>query len=322
MSAATRATRIPIKTFSITFPGHQEFDESPFATQVASHCGACHHEFSLTPSLIDTLPKIVWHADEPFAISSAFALYHLSRLAREHVKVVLSGDGSDEIFAGYVWRHHDFPTLPAVDRTAFHRRLAAIARHPTINSHLPDFVRRWVQQPPKDERYLQSFITYQNDEIGELLEPAFASAVQDAWHENVVQRCLDGVNNSEQLVKKLYTDIKTTLVSEMLTKVDRMTMAHGLEARVPFLDHRLVQWAFTIPGRHKLIGQTGKALVKKAMEQYLPRSILYRPKQGFNVPLKIWMRNDLKQFTRDLLAPSHNPPTRFVPARSRCEAAR
>ena len=98
-SIVVRAARLnnrPIKTFSISFPGLQEFDESSFAGLVASHCGAQHHEFNLTPDLIGSLPKIVWHADEPFAVSSAFALYHLSKLARQHVKVVLSGDGGDE----------------------------------------------------------------------------------------------------------------------------------------------------------------------------------------------------------------------------------
>jgi asparagine synthase (glutamine-hydrolysing) len=116
-----------------------------------------------------------------------------------------------------------------------------------------------------------------------------------------VQRCLDQAPGGEQLARKLYTDIKTTLVSEMLTKVDRMTMAHGLEARVPFLDHHLVEWAFTVPGRYKLCNREGKLLVKKAMERHLPRDILYRPKQGFNVPLKLWMRAELKEFVRDSL---------------------
>src|SRR5262249_18109650 len=102
----------PVETFSITFPGLVEFDESPYAAAAAAHCGARHHEFHLTPNLVDSLPQIAWHADEPFAISSAFALFYLAQLARQHVKVVLSGDGGDEVFAGYLWRHVDFPELP------------------------------------------------------------------------------------------------------------------------------------------------------------------------------------------------------------------
>jgi asparagine synthase (glutamine-hydrolysing) len=116
-----------------------------------------------------------------------------------------------------------------------------------------------------------------------------------------VLRRLDETAGHEQLSRKLYADIKTTLVSEMLTKVDRMTMAHGLEARVPFLDHRLVEWAFTVPARHKLHNGEGKRLVKKGFEDRLPREILYRPKQGFNVPLGLWMRDELHDFVRDTL---------------------
>jgi asparagine synthase (glutamine-hydrolysing) len=143
---------------------------------------------------------------------------------------------------------------------------------------------------------------FHDAELGELLEPQCAAAVIPAWESNVVQRYFDSAPTAEQLARKLYTDVKSTLVSEMLTKVDRMTMAHGLEARVPFLDHRLVEWAFTLPARHKLRGMDGKRVVKKAMEPYLPRATIERKKQGFNVPMSIWMRNELKEFVRDQLS--------------------
>jgi len=116
---------------------------------------------------------------------------------------------------------------------------------------------------------------------------------------------MDEAPTGEQLAQKLYADVKTTLVSEMLTKVDRMTMAHGLEARVPFLDHHLVQWAFTVPGVHKLSNGSGKRLLKKAMVRDLPQEILHRPKQGFNVPMRLWMRSELREFVRDNLTTSH-----------------
>jgi asparagine synthase (glutamine-hydrolysing) len=142
-------------------------------------------------------------------------------------------------------------------------------------------------------------------DIADLLEPGLAVSVAEAWADNAVQTSLDEAPGSEQLARKLYADMKTTLVSEMLTKVDRMTMAHGLEARVPFLDHHLVEWAFTVPGPHKLRDTEGKLLVKKAMERYLPRDILYRRKQGFNVPMKLWMRRELRDYVRDNLADTH-----------------
>ncbi len=299
VAAAARVATAPIETFSITFPGLSEFDESPFAASVATHCRAHHHEFSLTPNLIDGLSRVAWHADEPFAISSAFALYFLAKLAREHVKVALSGDGGDEVFAGYVWRHIDFPEIPRSAMVAASYLGSAFGPLAVL---LPAPLRRRLgYAQTRDERYLRSFTCFQKDDLAELLEPDAAAAIIEGLADNVVQRCLDQAPGGEQLARKLYTDIKTTLVSEMLTKVDRMTMAHGLEARVPFLDHHLVEWAFTVPGRYKLCNREGKLLVKKAMERHLPRDILYRPKQGFNVPLKLWMRAELKEFVRDSL---------------------
>jgi asparagine synthase (glutamine-hydrolysing) len=301
VSAASRCATAPVETFSITFPGLSEFDESPHAKLVAANCGAHHHEFHLVPSLIDGLSQVVWHADEPFAISSAFALYFLAKLARQHVKVVLSGDGGDEVFAGYVWRHADFPPLAGMVPTLGNGLMArlrditaSIARTRTINA---DGRPKWS----RDERYLRSFSCFQREDLAALLRPEATAPILDGLDNNIVQRCLDAAPGGSQLERKLYTDIKTTLVSEMMTKVDRMTMAHGLEARVPFLDHHLVSWAFTVPSRHKLRGGEGKYLVKKALEPHLPRSILYRPKQGFNVPMKLWIRNELRDFVGDNL---------------------
>jgi asparagine synthase (glutamine-hydrolysing) len=301
VSAAAGVASAPIETFSITFPGLAEFDEGPYAVSVAAHCGARHHEMRLSPDLIEGLSRVAWHADEPFAISSAFALYFLAQLARRHVKVVLSGDGGDEVFAGYVWRHADFPPLglPATARS----QLALALRGVSMLAGLMPAIRRSRRGSghPRDERYLRSFSCLQRDDLAQLLQPELAVPVLHALQDNVVQRCLDTAPGQDQLDRKLYTDIKTTLVSEMLTKVDRMTMAHGLEARVPFLDHHLVSWAFTVPSSYKLRGSDGKYLVKKAMEPYLPPDILYRPKQGFNVPMKVWMRSELRDFIHDSL---------------------
>ena len=303
---ARRTTNLPIETFSITFPGLAEFDESGYASAVAAHCGTHHHEFKLTPKLIKSLPRIVWHADEPFAISSAFALYHLAEFARRHVKVVLSGDGGDEVFGGYVWRHANFAVLPSVAESILTRVAETLVHRPTLHRLLPSaFWERLRRFQRKDQSYVRSSLVFHDAELTELLEPGLAASVQQAWDNNVVQRYLDTAPGSEQLARKLYTDVKTTLVSEMLTKADRMTMAHGLEVRVPFLDHHLVEWAFTVPGIHKLRDRSGKLLVKKAMEPFLPHDILYRRKQGFNVPLKLWMRDDLREFVRDNLSGTH-----------------
>jgi asparagine synthase (glutamine-hydrolysing) len=302
VSAAGRVSNTPIETFSITFPGLDEFDESPFAEAVAARCGAKHHAFNLAPHLVEALPRIAWHADEPFAISSAFALYFIAKVARERVKVVLTGDGGDEVFGGYVWRHSDFGEPHPAAAAWVERATVLLRRHPKFRGLMPKRMEGMLRRlQGRDERYLQSFTCFLDNELLDLLEPSLAGQVVDAWENNIVQHVLETAPSKEQLARKLYTDIKTTLVSEMLTKADRMTMAHGLEARVPFLDHHLVEWAFTIPGRHKIRTGSGKALVKTAMERHLPHHVLYRQKQGFNVPMKVWMRGELREFVRDTL---------------------
>lgn len=304
VSMAARGASVPVNTFSAVFPGFAGLDESRYAADVAAHCGTLHHPLELRPAVADMLPRIAWHADEPFAISSSMALYGLAGLARKHVKVVLSGDGGDEVFGGYAWRHHDFLN-PALLRGRGGYLLHKVLGSAPLEQWLPERARSAIWRAgPGDRRYVQSFSCFQDAELDGLLEPDCASAVRKAWDDNLAQRYFDTAPTTEQLTRKLYTDIKSTLVSEMLTKVDRMTMAHGLEARVPFLDHRLVEWAFTLPPRHKVRGMEGKRVVKKAMESFLPRRILYRQKQGFNVPMSAWMRGELKDFVRDHLAAS------------------
>jgi len=155
----------------------------------------------------------------------------------------------------------------------------------------------------RDERYLQSFSCFYDHELGELLEPEVAKSVLAGWQTNVTQTYLERYPTASQLSRKLYADIKSTLVSEMLTKVDRMTMAFGLEARVPFLDHQLVEWGFGLADDLKIRGTEGKLVVKKALEPLLPQEVLYRSKHGFNVPMRIWLRGELRDMVHDLLSP-------------------
>lgn len=296
--AASRLADGPVNTFSAAFPGFPDLDESRYAAEVAAHCGTLHHPLEITQPLVEALPRIAWHADEPFAISSSIALYGLAGLARRHVKVVLSGDGADEVFGGYPWRHRDY--LAYRGRGA--RWLQRLLESGPLSRWLPPSARSLLwRSGPGDTRYVGSLSCFQDAELTGLLEPDCGAAVLGAWENNIAQRYFDTAPTSEQLARKLYTDVKSTLVSEMLTKVDRMTMAHGLETRVPFLDHRLVEWAFTLPAAHKVRGTEGKRLVKQAMEPLLPRAVLYRSKQGFNVPMSAWMRGALREFVRDHL---------------------
>lgn len=296
-------------TFTSTFQGLSEFDESPYAREVANLYNTEHHEFNPTPDLLDALPKIAWHADEPFAISSSFALYFLARMASQQVKVVLTGDGADEVFAGYPWRHTHVPELqgrlPGILRPLV-REVKAIAESRGYLHFLRKIGSAFAQTlgsaPASAQAYLQSFSCYQHHELESLLVPEVWQSVNQAWSRNITQHYYDACVNMDQLTRKLYTDMKSTLVSEMLTKVDRMTMAFGLEARVPFLDHHVVEWAFGVPSAYKIQGTEGKYLVKKTMEKYLPSALLYRPKHGFNVPMKVWMRDQLHEFIHDSLS--------------------
>lgn len=308
VSVANRQVTHPMMTFASTFRGLTEFDESPYAREVANLCGTRHHEFNLTPNLIDALPKIAWHADEPFAISSSFALYFLAQMASQQVKVVLTGDGGDEVFAGYTWRHVYFPELRPPMPRGVRPMVKTLQSMVHRSTHYAAFkhiggalAARLDPLLVSDERYLQSFVCYQHPELEPLLVPEMWQAVDQAWAQNITQRYYDRFETADQLSRKLYTDLKSTLVSEMLTKVDRMTMAFGLEARVPFLDHHLVEWAFSLPSDYKIQGTEGKYLVKKAMEKHLPAELLYRPKHGFNVPMKVWIREQLHDFIYDSL---------------------
>jgi asparagine synthase (glutamine-hydrolysing) len=288
----------PVQTFSVAFPGHIDFDEGAPARAVAAHCRTQHREIDFQPNMIDVLPKMVWHCDEPFAVSSATGIYYLAQQARRDVKVVLTGDGADEVFAGYPWRHGPPPWPPrqpgGVARHLVRQLIARVRNEPKPPPPI------WATQTP--EGYLNWFDVMPHETIMDLAVPELGQNMnQDYWLQ-VTREHFDTYGDAEWMQRKLYTDIKTTLVSEMLTKVDRMTMAFGLEARVPFLDHRLVEWAFQVPGNHKLKGKEGKLLVKKSMEPLLPHDILYRPKHGFNVPLRDWWKDELREFALDMLS--------------------
>src|SRR5262249_33609078 len=159
------------------------------------------------------LPKVAWHADEPFAISSAFALYFISKLARQHVKVVLSGDGGDEVFGGYLWRHINFPELARIATSCFARMANALAPTSPLGRLLPPrLVLKLRRVFARDERYLDSFINFRDQDLAELLVPDLAEFMIGHWADNMVQHHLKAAPTKEQLTRKLYCDIKSTLV--------------------------------------------------------------------------------------------------------------
>jgi len=305
--AARAAVTGPLHTFSVRFEG-RAFDEGPVAAEVAKALGTVHHELRLGDEAASELPGVLRHSDEPFAVSSSLALHHLARFAREHVKVVLTGDGADEVLAGYPWRHEPERGPGAGPRTFLRGVGLSLARSargarggtPGVASQLGARLGRMLRHP--DERYAEIVSAFTPEELSDLLVPDRLELARRAWSSGPIVRAYREEDGGDEVNRRLRVDLRTTLVDEMLAKVDRMTMASGLEARVPFLDRSLVEWAFRQPGRHKIRGGKGKLLLRRALSGSLPR-VAARSKHGFDVPLGAWLRTTLRQLLLDALSP-------------------
>jgi asparagine synthase (glutamine-hydrolysing) len=286
-----RATSQPVKTFSVGFR-HAEFDEAPYARLVAQKFGTDHHELIFEPDLIETVQTLTHHLEEPFGDSSMLPTYFISCLARKHVKVALSGDGGDEAFAGYDrYRIHLEDRANGIPRWAgaWYRQLV----HPLIPYRVPGRNLAYSISLPWEERYtegvsLQSF----QREMGILSDDFVAS---DRAPLKSFRKYLDTAPATDPLSRVLYLDSKTYLPGDILTKVDRMSMATSLEARVPMLDHVFLEWVTSLTPRWKMRKGAQKFILKKlAARVGVPSEVLNRPKQGFALPLGIWMRGELK----------------------------
>jgi len=292
-----------VKTFTIGFRD-ADFSEAAAARLAAEAFGTEHHERVLDTDAIAVVSAVASHLDEPFGDSSAIPTYLVSQLAAEHVKVVLSGDGGDELFGGYeryvvegrrrIARH-----LPPAAR----RKLAGLAGR--LPRPLPG--RGLIRQLclPDDERYLSAVTLFGPQERDALLRPELRAllAAHDPWRE---ERRLLAAGQGDWMGALQYLDLTRYLPLDVLTKVDRMSMAHSLEVRVPLLDHRLVEFAATLPLQARLRGGTTKYLFKRALRGLLPEAILDRPKRGFAIPLGRWFRGPLRGFARDLLLSSRS----------------
>ena len=296
--------REKIKTFSVGYevPKAQEesVNEFEYARLAAKAFGAEHHEFKLTAEdFRDSLTDLAWYLDEPLANDSCIPLYFIARLARKHITVVLSGEGADEILAGY----GIYKRMLSIDAayTQFPRLTPWIARK--LASILPGQTSRryasWASLP-MEQRYRGVSMGMPAALRAQLLgRPDGEAAVDDAF-----RSCFEAVPKKDVLNRMLYADMKIWLPDDLLLKADKMTMANGLELRVPFLDHKLVEYAATLPAYLKLKGSTGKYLLREAMKNVLPRQIINRSKKGFPVPTESWLRGDLKDFVHDTLLAS------------------
>ncbi len=312
VASMARVAREPVKTFSIGFAGSQYYDELPYARQVASLFLTEHEEFVVDANVFDLLGEMTRFFDEPFADAAFLPTYVLSRLSRQKVTVVLSGDGGDELFAGYDRYRSEVlaewtSRIPALVRRGVLAPLLKLYPGPA-DWKLSDSVRQAVKKLelvglPADERYVRHFHAFTPDAwaalLGEPLRALPPSRVTERY-----RGILRSASGAQFLNQRMAFDIQTWLPDQMLTKVDRATMAHGLEARVPFLDHRLVELAMRLPDEHKFTIRTLKRFLKTAFASRLPAGILHRRKHGFQVPVDEWLRGPLRDLAREALSPA------------------
>ena len=298
----------PVDTCSISF-GRSDYDESRFAEQVAKQYGTRHHTRQVEPDDFDLIDRLIDVYDEPYADSSAMPTYRVCQIARENVTVALSGDGGDEVFAGYRryrWYHYE---------ELVRQRMSQSLRGPLFNTLGALYPKLdWAPKPLRAKATLQALGRSSADGYFyslsilpsaprmRLYSPRLRRELQGYQAENLIQELMDEAPTDHHLSKAQYVDMKTYLPGDILTKVDRASMAHSLEVRVPLLDHKFVEWANGLPPSWKLRGREGKYIFKKALEPRVPDDILYRPKQGFAVPLSHWFRNELRDRVKRIIS--------------------
>lgn len=295
----------PVKTFSIGFR-EDSYNELKYARLTAERFATDHHEFIVTPSICTIVEDLVWFLDEPFADASAIPTYIVSKMARDHVTVVLSGDGGDELFAGYTryWIHERrsiFTRLPQALRrgllraTALHLPHGAIGRNYLYNISLD-----WV------DRYIDSVAVFTSLMKERLYSPELRDRLRTVNNsaESLLQKYATRLGSDPSVNTLLYVDSKTYLPGDIFAKVDRMTMAASLEARAPLVDHELIEFVGRIPPKLKINKGTLKYVFKRAVAEMIPREIIQRPKQGFGIPLEQWIKVELRDQMRDILMSS------------------
>ena len=297
----------PVRTFSIGFQ-EPSYNELPEARLVAQAFETEHHELVVEPDLIDLIPKIVLHFDEPFADYSAIPTYLVSQMARQEVTVVLSGDGGDELFAGYQTHYayrvaRLYRLLPRLLRDRVIAPL--VKRLPTSTDRISfDFMaKRFVtgaHLPFERGHYWWKVILNEDEKRGLYAADLFHQVQRDSYE--VFAPYFDAVRGAHPLNQLLYVDTHTFLLDDGLVKVDRMSMAHSLEVRVPLLDHELVEYLAQVPPTLKSSGLNTKSLLRDVVRPLLPPTIVKGKKKGFTPPLPVWLKNDLRDFVQDTLS--------------------
>jgi len=300
-----------IKTFTVGVRA-PDFDETPWARMVAEKYDTEHHELMVEPNVVATLPDMVWHMEEPVD-PFAFGVYSVAQLASKYVKVLLGGDGGDEMFAGY----DRYLGNGLVD---LFRLIPPVMRHRVVEpiiSRLPDNFSynnrvqklRWLtamSDCPTGERYAASarYLRFRPEHMEQLYSSSLFHQLGGSNPNAALTHFFNAENASVALDKMLFTDVKTRLAEHLLVVVDRMTMAHSVEARSPYVDHHVAEYVARLPASLKLKGSRLKYALREVAKEFLPAALIDRPKQGFSFPLAYWFRSDLEPLTRSLFKSS------------------
>lgn len=310
LSTAVGKTNHHLRSFTIGFAAPGLADERPYARLAASRYGSEHHEMSISAKeFADFLPRFAWYMEEPVCEPQAVALYYVARLASNSVKVLISGEGGDEAFAGYsIYRNmlwiERFKSILGSLRTPLYSALSGVNRvWPT---------RRLAKYGPLIDRPFESYYHGRTSSLGRsvnsnasaLYSADFSHYVDRTFSTLAVTKYLNDGSGSGTLNRMLYVDTKTSLPDDLLLKADKMTMANSVELRVPFLDHKFLEFAASLPENFKVRGFTTKYIAKRALRDRVPQQILRRKKAGFPVPFESWMRTELKDLVRSVLLDS------------------
>lgn len=289
----------PIKTFSIGFK-EEKYNELKYANLIAERYKTDHHEFIVEPQSIELLPDLVRAYDEPFADSSAIPTYYVSKFTKEHVTVALSGDGGDELFAGY----GDYARMI----NFYNRKYDFQKPYALINKMLPDYMygKGLTNYLSKDKRFVRAYFGVWKDyERRKIFQAEIRRNLSDGYAEGLKLKMMHN-SNYDILSNMQHLDMKTYMVDDVLTKVDRASMMNSLEARVPLMDHKFAELSFRIPPELKLKGGVTKYILKEAFRNILPSEVISHKKQGFAVPLDVWFKGDLKEYSYDELLNSNH----------------
>lgn len=296
----------PVRTFSIGFPV-ADFDETAYAAQVAQHLGTKHQRFEVMPSAVDVIDQLVWHYDQPFGDSSAVPTWYLSELTRREVTVALSGDGGDELFAGYeryraLWLSSRLQRLFPVDRipgVGWIQRMPDSSRRNSMVRRVKRFLEALGQ--PAARRYLNWIQIFPESMRASLYTDDFVQKLPGEDPFAFLEAAWSRSEGRDIVTRASTTDILTYLPCDLCTKVDIASMAHGLEVRQPMLDYRIVEFAASLPVGLKFRGRRGKLILKDTFGSLIPAAIFTRQKMGFGIPIGAWFRNEFKPIVQETI---------------------